>query len=252
MIPKLRASILLFLAAAPAAAESSFTFEDMLAIRTLAPGQPVALSSAGRWVAYVVTDLDDEWNVLEPRPTGHLYVQPTRKLGSARALTEGPVHGSFPVWSPAGERLAFFREDASGGRLNVWDAESGKVTELGARFDGRSYLAPVWSSDGTKIVFAAASKIPEPGPSPRVRVVESTDPRIPGDEFFLDRRRAALFVADVGGASVVPLLPEPALLRSIRLSSDESGVTYSVPSPDTYGIIGSERNDTFRIPLAGG
>jgi dipeptidyl aminopeptidase/acylaminoacyl peptidase len=252
MIPKLRASILLILTAAAAAAESPFTFEDMLAIRTLAPGQPVALSSTGTWVAYVVTDLADEWNVLEPRPTGHLYAQPIRKGASARALTEGPVHGSFPVWAPKGNRLAFFREDASGGRLNVWDAESGQLIELGARFDGRSYLAPVWSSDGAHLVYAAAAKSADPGPSPRVRVVESTDQRIPGDKFFLDRRRAALFVAEVAEGRVVPLLPEPELLRSVRLSSAGGDVIYTVPSPETYGIIGSESNDTFRIPLAGG
>ena len=33
-----------------------FTAEDMLAIRGFAGGQPVAVSSSGRWVAYVLTD----------------------------------------------------------------------------------------------------------------------------------------------------------------------------------------------------
>jgi hypothetical protein len=37
-----------------------FTAEDMLAIRGFAGGQPVAVSSGGRFIAYVLTDRDDE------------------------------------------------------------------------------------------------------------------------------------------------------------------------------------------------
>ena len=61
-----------------------FTAEDMLAIRTFAGGQPLAVSSTGRWIAYVLTDRDDEWNVQEPRPTGHVYVQALAADGPAR------------------------------------------------------------------------------------------------------------------------------------------------------------------------
>lgn len=64
---------------APAAATAQvgpvFTAEDVLAVRTFAGGQPIAVASTGRWIAYVVTDNDDEWNVQEPRPTGHVHVQ---------------------------------------------------------------------------------------------------------------------------------------------------------------------------------
>ena len=64
---------------APAAATAQrgpvFTAEEVLAVRTFAGGQPIAVASTGRWIAYVVTDNDDEWNVQEPRPTGHVHVQ---------------------------------------------------------------------------------------------------------------------------------------------------------------------------------
>ena len=33
-----------------------FTSEDVLAVRTFAGGQPVAVSPSGRWVAYALTD----------------------------------------------------------------------------------------------------------------------------------------------------------------------------------------------------
>ena len=80
-----------FAASAIAQPAPVFTAEDMLAIRTFAGGQPMAVSSTGRWIAYVLTDPDDEWNVQEPRPTGHVYVQtlaadvPARRARSRRA-----------------------------------------------------------------------------------------------------------------------------------------------------------------------
>ena|SRR5947208_12262149 len=85
-----------------------FTAEDVLAVRTFAGGQPVAISPTGRSIAYVLTDADDEWNVQEPRPTGHVYVQRLGAPGGpARSLTTGTAHSSFPMWAPDGRRLAF-------------------------------------------------------------------------------------------------------------------------------------------------
>src|SRR2546428_13791212 len=121
-----------------------FTAEDMLAIRTFAGGQPIAVSSTGRWIAYVLTDRDDEWNVQEPRPTGYVSVQ-TLTGGRAvtpRALTSGAVHSGFPVWSPDGRRLAFIREEQGRGRAVVWDAERDQITPIGDPFTARIYLAP--------------------------------------------------------------------------------------------------------------
>src|SRR5438093_13209779 len=73
----------------------------------------VAVSSTGRWVAYALTDANDEWNVQEPRPTSHVVVQTLRadRPRTPRALTTGASHSSLPVWSPHGRRLAFIRED---------------------------------------------------------------------------------------------------------------------------------------------
>jgi len=257
MVRKLRTPVLLFPGIviafyAARAQETVFTFEDMLGVRTFASGQPIAVSPTGDWLGYVVTDLDDEWNVLEPRPTGHLMVQPLRAGGPARALTEGAVRGSYPVWSPDGKRLAFFREDASGGRLAVWDAESGEVSLIGDAFTGRSYVAPQWEPGGRRLAFAAAIRAAAPGPPQRVRVVESTDARIPGDDFFVDRRTATLHVADFGSGSVVSIVSEPLLLRSLRLTSDGSGILYSVPKPETFGVIGKETNEAFRLSWSGG
>jgi Tol biopolymer transport system component len=126
------------------------------------------------------------------------------------------------------------------------------VSLLGDSFPGRSYLAPQWEAGGKRLVFAEATKAPAPETPPRVRVVESSDGRIPGDDFFVDRRAARLLVAEVDSRSARPLLSEPILLRSFRLSSDGGGVIYSTPEPDTFGVIGKETNEAFRVSLEGG
>ena len=135
-----------------------FTAEDMLAIRTFAGGQPVAVSSTGRWIAYVLTDRDDEWNVQEPRPTGYVHVQAlgSGRPGAPRALTSGAAHSAFPVWSPDGRRLAFIREEQGRGRAVVWDAERDQMTPVGDTFTARIYLAPQWDPSGKVLIVAAA------------------------------------------------------------------------------------------------
>lgn len=256
MVRRLRIQLLLFVGmvalSSGALAESpKFTFEDMLGIRALAGGQPIAASPAGDWLAYVVTDLADEWNVLEPRPTGHLNV--TRLSGgSPRSLTSGTTHGSYPAWSPDGGALAFFREDTSGGELVLWKPGSPELRSISSRFPGRSYLAPLWDPSGKRVVFAAAERPLEPTAKGPVKVVESTDARIPGDDFFVDKRRARLLVVDVESGRVTPLLSEPALLREVRLAPDGRAAIYSIPDPATYGVIGKETSDAYRVALEGG
>src|SRR5205823_10086761 len=159
-----------------------FTPEEMLAIRTFAGGQPFAVSPTGRWIAYVLTDRDDEWNVQEPRPTGYVHVQSLagRRPGAPRALTSGAAHSAFPVWSPDGRRLAFIREEQGRGRAVVWDAERDQMTPIGDPFTARIYVAPQWDPSGRALIVAAV--LPEGPPAPyRVRSVKSTDARILGD-----------------------------------------------------------------------
>ena len=229
-----------------------FTAEDMLAMRMFAGGQSVAVSSNGRWVAYAVTDRDDEWNVQEPRPTSHVFVQALGRTGAApRALTTGATHSAFPVWSPDGRRLAVVREDAAGGRLAVWDAESDRLTPIGEHFKARTYLAPQWTASGRSIIFA--SPIAEqPRPPQRVLVVKSTDARIPGDQFFTDERRAMLVAVDPDSATSTPLAPDPVVLRSFRVSPKGDNLLYVAPAPETLGVIGREQNDTFVLPIKAG
>lgn len=238
---------------AVARGEPVFTFEDMLGVRTFAGGQPIAISPDGKWIAYVLTDMEDEWNVLEPRPTGHVHVKSLDAgSGEARPLTKGILHSSFPVWSPDGKKLAFFEEGATGGRLFVWDRETDRARPLGEAFTGRSYLAPRWDRGGTRVVYATPAREPESGPGPRVEVVRSTDARIPGDAFFIDARKAGLAVVNVTSGQNIRLLPEPILLRALRLAAGGAFAIYTSPTPDTFGVVGKEKTEAFRVPLEGG
>jgi dipeptidyl aminopeptidase/acylaminoacyl peptidase len=227
-----------------------FTAEDLLQVRTFAGGQTVAASSTGRWVAYVVTDQDDEWNVQEPRPTGHVQVQAfaNGRPAAPRALTAGAAHSAFPVWSPDGRRLAFIREEQGRSRAVVWDAERDQATPVGEAFAARAYLAPQWDAAGKTLIVAAALA-GEQAQSSRVRSVKSGDARIPGDQFFTDERKAALTAIEVASGKSTALTSAPVVLRSFRLSPTARHLTYVAPVPETLGVIGKEQNDTFVLPI---
>jgi dipeptidyl aminopeptidase/acylaminoacyl peptidase len=228
-----------------------FTAEDMLAIRTFAGGQPVAVSSTGDRIAYVLTDRDDEWNVQEPRPTGHIHVQTLTggRPGPPRALTSGTAHSAFPVWSPDGRRLAFIREEHGRGHAVVWDAERDHTTAVGDPFASRIYLAPQWDPFGRMLIVAAA--LPDQAAQPyRVRSVKSTDVRIPGDQVFIDERRATLTAIDVASGVSTALTSTPIVLRSFQLSPTGRQALYVTPAPETLGIVGKEQNDTFVLTIA--
>jgi dipeptidyl aminopeptidase/acylaminoacyl peptidase len=227
-----------------------FTPEDMLAVRTFAGGQPIAVSSTGRWIAYVLTDVDDEWNVQEPRPTGHVYVQALNagQPGPPRALTSGGVHSAWPVWSPDGKRLAFVREEQGRGRAVVWDAERDQTTPIGDGLVARTYLTPQWDASGKSLILAAA-ELAVPASSYRVRSVKSTDARIPGDQFFTDTRRAMLTAIDVATGRSTKLAREPIVLRSFQVSPTGRELLYVAPVPETLGVIGKEQSDAFVLPI---
>jgi dipeptidyl aminopeptidase/acylaminoacyl peptidase len=250
LTPALVVTLCLFGAPANAQTGPVFTTEDMLAVRTFAGGQPIAVASTGRRIAYVLTDRDDEWNVQEPRPTGHVYVQTLGGTapGAPRALTSGAAHSSFPVWSPDGQRLAFIREEQGRGRAIVWDAERDQMKEVGEPFTARVYLAPQWDAAGRSLVVAAP--LPEQPAAPyRVRSVKNSDARIPGDQFFTDERKAMLTAIDVASGRSAALAQAPVVLRSFRISPAGRHIVYVAAAPETLGVIGKEQNDTFVLPI---
>lgn len=109
-----------------------------------AAGDAPALAPNGRWLAYTARDgiyvLDLE--------SGEVINVARRRWGSAE------IGGTYtsPAWSPSGDRLAYAHRDA----LFVLEIQAERGGVRGARpiwlTNGHD---PAWSSDGTRIVFAA-------------------------------------------------------------------------------------------------
>jgi dipeptidyl aminopeptidase/acylaminoacyl peptidase len=203
-----------------------FTAEDILEIVGFARGSAPVISPAGGMAAYAAVDVTEEKNILARQPTGFLWVVPTSG-GKPRLLCEEGAHGERPVWSADGRKLAFFHEVKGGWTLGVWDKQESGIESLGEAFAVQSYLHPQWDAAGRRIVYAVPVKEEEPGKPPRVQVVRSTDKRIPGDWFFVDKRRARLVVVDIGSGEFTWLVEEPTYLRSFQVSPDGRHVIYT-------------------------
>src|SRR5262249_20441017 len=121
---------------------------------------------------------------------------------------------------------------------------------VGEPLSARAYLAPQWDPSGRSLIVAVP--IPDrPAPTYRVRSVKNTDARIPGDQFFTDERRAVLTAIDAGSGKASPLVSDPIVLRSFRLSPTGRDLLFVSPDLTTLGVIGKEQNDTFVVPVAG-
>ena len=225
-----------------------FTPEDLLEVVQFS-GR-VAVSPDGSLLAYVLPDMDDEWNILTRQPVGYVHVQEVAGSGETIQLTSGTARSSFPAWSPDGSKLAFFVEDERGGQLAVWDGVAHDVRRYGKTFPGKASSAPQWASD-EKIAYATPVG-PEPEPQqPRVEVVLSSDRLIPGDAFFARTDEAGLAVVDLPAREARELVG-PSVLRQFTLAPGGENLIFVVPSEETLGIVGGEVNETYLLPIDGG
>ena len=103
--------------------------------------------------------------------------------GSERRLLSPAVtgyhKGFVPVWSPNGQQIAFIQGAGSGRDLNklssngyVVDVQSGEIRQL-TTFQSAQVLNPIWSTDGTHVVFAARQDTSSERFEPWVAVADS-------------------------------------------------------------------------------
>ncbi len=223
-----------------------FTPEDMLAVVQIS-GR-VATSPSGHRVAYVLPDMDEDWNALERVPLGTVHVQQISEngagVGEALALGAPGQRSSYPVFSPDGRYLALYLEEAAGTRLSVWDARTGELRPLGDPFTGKTARAPQWASED-RVVYARPQLV-EPAPDPpRVQVIESTDEVVPGDAVFANRRRAGLAVVDLRTGEERTLVGDDEPLRGFAVAPDGRHVIATLPSAETAEVYRGEVNETL-------
>jgi len=110
---------------------------------------------------------------------GEVFTVPVEK-GDARNLTHSSgAADRVPVWSPDGQRVAWFSDEGAGYRLLVGNADGLGSPRTIAIGDAKMAWTPAWSPDGSHIAFVD-NKV-------RLRVVNLTS--------------GAITVADTGGGS---------------------------------------------------
>jgi dipeptidyl aminopeptidase/acylaminoacyl peptidase len=140
-------SLLVMLCTLGAAAQGQrpLQLDDLFRIKRVSSP---ALSPDGRWIAYVVTEVDKAAN----RTNSDIWLIPSSS-GQPRQLTSSPRHDRHPAWSPDSQSLAF--ESTRSGSAQIWiiNLSGGEARQLTNISTGASQ--PMWSPDGKMIAFVS-------------------------------------------------------------------------------------------------
>ena len=175
------------------ARDGTVAFEQDGWLWTMAPGQEpkkLAIDVRGDfpWAAPHYTDVTRSIASASLGPNGkralfesrgEVFTAPVEK-GDARNLTRSAgAADRAPVWSPDGQRVAWFSDSGDGYRLMIGSADGMGTPKSMAIGDAKFAWSPAWSPDGAQIAFVDDRA--------RIRV--------------LTVATGALIVADTGGAA---------------------------------------------------
>ena len=119
--------------------------DDMFRIKRVSDPQ---LSPDGKWIAYVITDVDKAANKMN----SDIWLVPSIG-GEPRKLTASPNSDANPRWSPNSKTLAFVSSRSGDSQIWLIDIEGGEARQLTKISTGASN--PVWSPDEKMIAFVS-------------------------------------------------------------------------------------------------
>ncbi|WP_438022958.1 S9 family peptidase [Sorangium sp. So ce233] len=165
-----------------------FEPDDLLSFKLVSE---MVLSPDGRWVAYVLEEIDPEADTY----VSNLWLIPAGG-GEPRQITFGSDTNESPRFSPDASRIAFLSDRGGGAaQLHVIRVDGGEARRLTDLESGAGL--PAWSPDGSALVFSAPVASGAPPGAPRVvtRALYKSD----GEGFVLDRPTHLFIISAEGG-----------------------------------------------------
>jgi Tol biopolymer transport system component len=187
-------------------------------------------------------------------------------LWADRAGREGdsigePGQYANPTVSPDGRRVAYDVADPRGGKVDIWIRDLTRGVSLRLTFGAGTNSAPVWSPDGTTIVFASTRGSrtgpdlyakPTSGQGAETLLFDDEAPKIATD-WSRDGRYIAFTSGGGGAAQSLWVLPTFGDKKPMKVAGGDFGAGGGVFSPDgryiAYRSNESGRNEIYVQPF---
>lgn len=167
--------------------------DDLYRIRLVADPN---ISPDGRWVAWVVTDVDRKRNGY----ASNIWCVDLAGDRTPFRLTTGAGKDTSPRWSPDGTMLAFLSDRSGRNQVHVIYADGGESWQVTDGPNAASDIA--WSPDSISLAYVAKVELEEKAASD-VRVITTLLYRMDGEGFFDGKHRQVHIAPAHGGASRV-------------------------------------------------
>jgi dipeptidyl aminopeptidase/acylaminoacyl peptidase len=200
------------------------SIDDLIALKRVS-GTP-AISSDGRWVAYVVRETNWDDNSYETE----IWLADARVAGSGRQLTNAKKSSVQPAFSPDGRWLAFVSDRTDTRQLYRLALSGGEAEVLTSGDEGVTSFA--WAPDGSRIAYTKT----EP---------ESADMKARKEKYGdythedRDHRMAQLHVVDVATKETQATTAGAFVVGSFDWSPDGTRIAFDHRVNSDAGMSGS-------------